>query len=99
MTAIIVFASRYHIIGCKCYLSFKRVDGLLHCVWVGAEVGVDIEAAEAGQHRTCAQVVWSVVGLLLGLLLDTGGLNPTSLTIKDMILQSWRLVLSHIRHY
>ena len=65
------------------HLSFKRVDGLLHCVWVGAEVGVDVEAAEAGQHRTRAQLVWSVVGLLLGLLLDTGGLNPTSSTVPD----------------
>ena len=47
-------------------------------MWVGAEVGVDVEAAEAGQHRTRAQIVWSVVGLLLGLLLDTDVLNPTS---------------------
>ena len=65
------------------YLCFKRVDGLLHCVWVGAEVGVDVEAAEAGQHRARAQIVWSVVGLLLGLLLDTGGLNPYQFTVPD----------------
>ena len=64
------------------YLSFKRVDGLLHGGWVGAEVGVDVEAAEAGQHRARAQLVWEV-GLLLMLLLDTGELNPTSVTLPD----------------
>ena len=66
-----------------CCLCFKRVDGLLYGGWIGAEVGVDVEAAEAGQHRARAQIVWSVVGLLLMLLLDTGELNPTSFTVPD----------------
>ena len=65
-----------------CCLCFKRVDGLLHGGGVGAEVGVDVEAAEAGQHRARAQLVREV-GLLLVLLLDTGELNPTSFTVPD----------------
>ena len=65
-----------------CCLCFKRVDGLLHGGWIGAEVGVDVEAAEAGQHRARAQLVREV-GLLLVLLLDTGEFNPTSFTVPD----------------
>ena len=74
MSAMVVFGDslKYHWmqILLMFYLSFKRVDGLLHGGWIGAEVGVDVEAAEAGQHRARAQLVREV-GLLLMLLLDT----------------------------
>ena len=39
---LIVKTCRSDIIDILFYLCFKRVDGLLHCVWVGAEVGVDV---------------------------------------------------------